>query len=114
MPTGGRTPPGNRSAASRCDGPTAPTAGPRSGPPSSTVNLGLNRFRVLRLDLFALDVLTPLSLALPPSSPVCGAPAGCHAHDCADEAPETRHNEFWNPRCMRCIGWRSWIAALGD
>ena len=97
MPAGGQALLGDRPAASRSDGPTAPAAGRRRSPASSIISTGVGRRRASLLALCALGLLAPLLLPLPTSSPVAGASAISHAHDSADEPAVTRHHELRNP-----------------
>ena len=91
MPTGGRTPLGDRSPGSRGDRPAAPAAGRRGGPPRGTT-YGLLRVGSHLRCRRSLDLLAPLPLAL--SSPVLGGAAVTHARDDAGDPPVTQHNEL--------------------
>src|SRR5205823_293656 len=86
VPAGSRAPLRDRPPASRCDRPTAPSAGPRRAPPFGTVHVPCGR---LRAGLWGrpLGLLTPLPLALPSSRSVLGAAAGSHAVKAPDESP---------------------------
>jgi hypothetical protein len=102
VPTGCRAPLGYRPTAARRDRSAAPTTGLRGGPSLGAVHVRCRRLRAgLRGRL--LGLLTPLPLALPPSRSVSRAAAGSHALKAPDEPPETRHHEFGDPRCKRCV-----------
>ncbi len=104
VPAGGRAPLRNRATAARCDRPTAPSAGRRCGAPFSPVRRGAGPVRAPGLGRCRGDVLTPLLLALPPTSPVPRGSTGSHARQVCRRPSSNSSPRVSGAECMRCDG----------